>query len=235
MLAVRKAKDRGHADHGWLSTHHTFSFADYRDPRFMGFGPLRVLNDDTVAAGAGFPPHDHRDMEILSYVLEGALAHKDSLGNGSVIRPGDVQRMSAGKGVTHSELNASKVEPVHFLQIWLLPERSGLPPGYEQRHFAERERLGRLRLVASPTGVDGSVRLQLDARVFTALLEQGQSISHAFAQGRRGWIHVATGQIEVNGLILEAGDGVALSDEASVRLNSPRRGEALLFDLGGPP
>lgn len=233
MLTIRRAGDRGHADHGWLDTHHTFSFADYYDRRFMGFGPLRVLNDDRVAAGAGFPPHHHRDMEIISYVLEGALEHKDSMGNGSVIEPGDVQRMSAGTGVVHSEYNPSEESPVHFLQIWLLPRRPGLAPGYEQKRFGEEEKRGRLRLVASPDGADGSVTLQQDARMFAALLEPGKAVEHRLADGRIGWLHVARGSAEVNGQALSAGDGAAIQDESQLSLRSRDGGEVLLFDL--PP
>src|SRR5262245_53153776 len=213
MLTVRKAAERGHADHGWLDTYHTFSFSDYHDRRFMGFGPLRVLNDDTVAGGGGFPPHSHRDMEIVSYVLEGALQHRDSMGNGGVIVPGDVQRMSAGTGVTHSEFNASESEPVHFLQIWLLPRRAGLAPGDEQKRFEESEKRGRLRLIASPDGAEGSVRIEQDARLYASLLEGGQAVEHAFAPDRNGWLHVARGTAEVNGLALRAGDGVAIEKE----------------------
>jgi len=233
MLTVRKAADRGHEDHGWLDTHHTFSFADYYDPRFMGFGPLRVINDDTVGPGGGFPPHGHRDMEIISYVIAGGLEHKDSMGNGSVIKPGDVQRMSAGPGVRHSEYNASRTEPVHFLQIWIMPERAGLPSGYEQKFFGDDEKRGRLRLVASPDGADGSVRIQQDARMFAALLDPGQSVTHAFAPGRRGWLHVVRGAVAVNGQALQAGDGVAISDEEHVSFGGPAGGggELLLFDV----
>jgi redox-sensitive bicupin YhaK (pirin superfamily) len=233
MLTIRRAGDRGHADHGWLDTHHTFSFADYYDRRFMGFGPLRVLNDDRVAAGAGFPPHHHRDMEIISYVLEGALEHKDSMGNGSVIEPGDVQRMSAGTGVMHSEYNPSEESPVHFLQIWLLPRRPGLAPGYEQKRFSEDDKRGRLRLVASPDGSDGSVTLQQDARMFAALIEPGQAVEHRFAAGRIGWLHVARGSAEVNGQALSEGDGAAIQEESQLSLRSRDGGEVLLFDL--PP
>ncbi|HUB08196.1 MAG TPA: pirin family protein [Myxococcales bacterium] len=231
MLTLRKAADRGHANHGWLDTHHTFSFADYRDPRFMGFGPLRVINDDTVAPGGGFPPHGHRDMEIISYVLEGALQHRDSLGNGSVIRPGDVQRMSAGTGVTHSEFNASKEAPVHFLQIWLLPRREGLPSGYEQKFFGDDEKRDRLRLVASPDGAGGSVRLQQDARVYASLLRAGATLTHAFTRGRKGWLHVARGTAEINGQRLAAGDGLAIEGEETLSIGSPTEGEILLFDM----
>ena len=231
MLKLRRAEDRGHANHGWLDTHYTFSFADYYDPRSMGFGALRVINDDTVGPGGGFPPHSHRDMEIITYVLEGALQHKDSMGNGSIIKPGDVQRMSAGTGVTHSEYNASKTEPLHLLQIWILPSRSGLPTGYEQKYFGDAEKRGRLRLVASPDGADGSVRIQQNARMFDSLLEGGQSVSHEFEKGRLGWLHVARGSAEVNGTSLKAGDGVGISDVAKLTIGSKDRGEILLFDL----
>ena len=231
MLTIRRAEERGHADHGWLDSHHTFSFADYHDPRHMGFGPLRVLNDDTVVGGEGFPPHSHRDMEIISYVLEGALEHKDSMGTGSVIRPGDVQRMSAGPGVTHSEYNASPTEPVHFLQIWILPRRPGLPAGYEQKHFADDEKRGRLRLVASPDGAEGSVRIQQDARMFATLVG-GQPVAHEL-QGRKAWVHVARGTAEVNGQRLQAGDGAAVEGEPRLTLSSPDTGEVLLFDFPG--
>jgi redox-sensitive bicupin YhaK (pirin superfamily) len=231
MLTIRRAEERGHADHGWLDTHHTFSFADYYDRNHMGFGPLRVINDDTVAGGGGFPPHGHRDMEIISYVLSGALQHKDSMGNGSVIKPGDVQRMSAGTGVTHSEFNASKSEPVHFLQIWIVPTQRGLPSGYEQKFFSDEEKRRKLRLVASPDGADGSVRIQQDARVYAALLD-GAELTHAFAPGRNGWVHVARGEAAINGQALRAGDGVAVDDERTVRLSGT--GEILLFDLPAP-
>jgi redox-sensitive bicupin YhaK (pirin superfamily) len=231
MLTIRKAEDRGHADHGWLDTHHTFSFGDYYDPDHMGFGPLRVINDDTVAGGGGFPPHGHRDMEIISYVLEGALAHKDSLGTGSVIKPGDVQRMSAGPGVTHSEFNASKDQPVHFLQIWILPRSAGLPAGYEQKFFADDDKRGRLRLVASPDGADGSVRIQQDARMYATIVGPGASVAHELG-GRKGWLHVARGSAEVNGQSLSAGDGVAIDGEPRVTISSTSSGEVLLFEFG---
>jgi redox-sensitive bicupin YhaK (pirin superfamily) len=230
MLTVRRAADRGHANHGWLDTHHTFSFADYYDPAHMGFGPLRVLNDDTVAAGGGFPPHSHRDMEIISYVLEGALQHQDNIGNGSVIKPGDVQRMSAGPGVIHSEYNASKESPVHFLQIWIVPSRPGLPSGYEQKFFSADEKRGRLRLVASPDGADGSVRIQQDLRMFAALLGDGDASSQGFG-GRQGWLHVARGGAVVNGVGLQAGDGVAIEGEPQLSITSKETAEVLLFDF----
>lgn len=231
MLNVRRAEDRGHADHGWLNSHHTFSFANYYDPRFTGFGPLLVINDDTVAGGKGFPAHSHRDMEIISYVLEGALQHKDNIGNGSVIKPGDVQRMSAGTGVAHSEYNASKETPVHFLQIWIKPERRGLPSGYEQKYFSVEEKRGTLRLVASPDGAEGSVRMQQNARIYASVLKDDDRVTHAFAQGRAGWVHVARGKVSLNGEALKAGDGVAISGEAQVELSAGEDAEVLLFDL----
>jgi quercetin 2,3-dioxygenase len=231
MLTIRKAEDRGHADHGWLDTHHTFSFADYHDPKFMGFGPLRVINDDTVAGGGGFPPHSHRDMEIISYVLEGALEHKDSMGNGSVIKPGDVQRMSAGRGVTHSEFNASKTAPVHFLQIWIMPAQRNLPSGYEQKFFSDDDKRGRLRLIASKNGADGSVKLQQDVAVFASVLDGNATVTHAFAEGRNGWLHVARGSVDVGDTTLHAGDGAAITAAREVTLRAHERGEVLLFDM----
>jgi redox-sensitive bicupin YhaK (pirin superfamily) len=233
MLTIRKAGERGHANHGWLDTHHTFSFADYYDPKHMGFGPLRVINDDTVAGGSGFPPHGHRDMEIISYVIEGALSHKDSMGNGSVIRPGDVQRMSAGRGVTHAEFNASETDAVHFLQIWIVPERAGLPSGYEQKFFSDQEKRSKLRLVASPDGADGSVRVGQDASMFASVLDAASSVSHTIGRGRKGWLHVVKGTAELNALHLETGDGVAIEGEERLMLRSKERGEVLLFDMAG--
>jgi len=233
MMTLRRAADRGHANHGWLDTHHTFSFADYHDPRFMGFGPLRVINDDTVAPGAGFPPHSHRDMEIISYVLEGALEHRDSMGTGSVIRPGDLQRMSAGRGVTHSEYNASKEAPVHFLQIWLVPTARGLAPGYAQKHFSDEEKRDRLCLLASPDGAAGSVSIASDARLYAALVTPRGHLSHVAEKGRKGWLHVAQGTAEVNAMSLAAGDGLAIEDEPEIAIASKNGGEVLLFDLGG--
>jgi hypothetical protein len=231
MITLRKANERGHAEHGWLDSYHTFSFADYHDPKHMGFGPLRVINDDTVAGGGGFPPHPHRDMEIISYVIEGALAHEDSMGNGSVIKPGDVQRMSAGRGVVHSEFNASKTEPVHFLQIWIIPERGGLPSGYEQKFFGVDDKRGKLRLIASPDGAEGSVSIRQDARLYAAVLESGGAVSHAIGQGRKGWLHVVTGTAELNGRALAAGDGAAIDGEERLELSSKDKGEVLLFDM----
>jgi hypothetical protein len=230
-VTVRPSDERGRSQHGWLDSRHTFSFSDYQDPRHMGFRQLRVINEDRVQPGRGFPTHAHRDMEILSYVLAGALQHQDSMGNGSVIRPGDVQRMSAGTGVTHSEYNPSPSEPVHFLQIWILPERQGLQPGYGQRTFPSPEREGRLRLVASRTGRDGSVTVHQDVDVLAAVLAPGRPLAHALRPGRHAWVQVARGAISVNGTALGQGDGAALSDERAVELGATRSSEVLLFDL----
>jgi|JI10StandDraft_1071094.scaffolds.fasta_scaffold05166_5 redox-sensitive bicupin YhaK (pirin superfamily) len=231
-IALRRAADRGHADHGWLNSFHTFSFADYHDPRHMGFRALRVINDDTVAAGRGFGSHPHRDMEIISYVLDGELAHKDSMGNGSVIRPGDVQRMSAGTGVVHSEQNPSRTTPVHFLQIWIVPDRPGHAPGYEQRSYPLAERAGRLRLVASPDGADGSVTIHQDARLYTATLADGDAAQHVVAPGRHAWIHVARGEVVLGDTVLGAGDAARTSDAGPLDLRGrPGGGEVLVFDL----
>jgi quercetin 2,3-dioxygenase len=231
MIAIRPAAERGHADHGWLDTRHTFSFASYHDPRQMGFRSLRVINEDRVKPGEGFGTHAHRDMEILTWVLEGALGHKDSMGNGSVIRPGDLQRMSAGTGVTHSEFNPSPEAPVHFLQIWLLPRERGLPPGYEQKRFPQEERRGRLRLIAAGDGRDGAVTIHQDADLWTALLQPNESVRHALAPGRYAWLHVARGAVSLNGSTLGAGDGAAVSDEAALEIAGAARAEVLLFDL----
>jgi redox-sensitive bicupin YhaK (pirin superfamily) len=230
-IRVRRAGERGHADHGWLDTWHTFSFSDYYDPRFMGFRVLRVINEDTVAPGGGFPTHGHRDMEIISYVLDGALQHRDSLGTGSVIKPGDVQRMSAGTGVRHSEFNASQEEPVHFLQIWIEPAAAGIAPGYEQKTFTEADKRGRLRLVASPDGADGSVTIHQDARVYATRLGPGEDVEYKLASNRHAWVQVTRGALGVDGQRLEHGDGVAISGEPVVRLAGERDAEALLFDL----
>jgi redox-sensitive bicupin YhaK (pirin superfamily) len=231
MITVRKAQARGHARHGWLESFHTFSFADYYDPSHMGFRDLRVINEDRVQPGRGFGTHSHRDMEILSYVIDGSLEHRDSLGTGSVIRPGDVQRMSAGTGVTHSEYNPSQAELVHFLQIWILPEREGIEPSYEQRHFPPEERRGVLRLVASRAGREGSVRLHQDVELYAALLREGEAVEHALRPGRHAWVQVARGRCGVNGVGLEAGDGAALSGEASLALSGAGEAEVLVFDL----
>jgi hypothetical protein len=232
MFALRRAEERGHANHGWLNSYHTFSFASYYDPKHMGFSNLRVINDDTVVPRGGFGTHGHRDMEIISYVLEGALEHKDSMGNGSVIRPGDVQRMSAGTGVTHSEFNASDSEPVHFLQIWVLPEKEGLTPSYEQKLFSEEEKCGRLRLIGSRDGREGSVTIHQDVDLYASLLRDRDSISHTLAGDRKGWVHVARGNILLNGEQLHAGDGVAIDGPAAVTLSSSSEGEVLMFDMG---
>ena len=231
MIVIRPATERGHADHGWLDTRHTFSFASYHDPRHMGFRSLRVINEDRVQPGEGFGTHAHRDMEILTWVLEGALEHKDSMGNGSVIRPGDLQRMSAGTGVTHSEFNGSREAPVHFLQVWLLPSERGLPPGYEQKHFTQEARRGRLRLIAARDGRDGAVTIRQDADLWTALLQPGESVRHAPAPGRSAWLHVARGAVSLNGSTLGAGDGAAVSDERTLEITGAARAEVLLFDL----
>jgi len=232
MITLRKAHERGNANHGWLNSYHTFSFANYYDPEHMGFGPLRVINDDTVAGGEGFPSHPHRDMEIISYVIDGALEHKDSMGNGSIIKPGDVQRMSAGRGVVHSEYNASKTDSVHFLQIWIIPERAGLPSGYEQKFFSEEDKRGRLRLVASPDGAEGSVRLAQDARLFATVLDaESKAVTHTIPAARKGWLHVVKGSAELNGQHLEAGDGVTIDGEEQLTISSKDKGELLLFDM----
>ena len=231
MANLRAASERGRSNHGWLDSAHTFSFSSYYDPRHMGFGPLRVINDDRVVAGAGFETHGHRDMEIISYVLEGALAHQDSLGNGSVIRPGDVQRMSAGTGIQHSEFNHSSTEPVHFLQIWIVPDQVGYAPGYEQKYFSAEEKRGRLRLVASRDGREGSVSLHQDAKVYAALLDGNDAVEFALNSGRLAWIQVARGELRVDGQPLREGDGLALDEPGHVRLDGARAAEVLLFDL----
>jgi len=231
MFNLRKAEERGHFDHGWLQTYHSFSFADYYDPAHMSFRSLRVINEDFVQSGKGFPTHPHKDMEILTYVLEGSLEHKDSMGNGSVIRPGDVQRMSAGTGVTHSEFNPSPSEPVHLLQIWILPAARGLVPSYEQKNFSAEEKRGKFRLVASPEGSEGSVTIHQDAKVFAAIPEPGKELSYAVPAGRHAWVQVARGSVHVAGQSLAAGDGLAVSDERSLKLKGGAGSEVLLFDL----
>jgi redox-sensitive bicupin YhaK (pirin superfamily) len=231
MTRLRLSNDRGHARQGWLDSYHTFSFGHYYDPEHLGFSNLRVINDDTVVPGAGFGTHGHQDMEIISYVLDGALEHKDSMGNGSVIRPGDVQRMSAGTGVQHSEYNHSKTEPVHFLQIWLEPNRFGVEPGYEEKHFSPEERRGRLALLVSPDGRDGSLSAHQDGLLYGTLLEAGEAVEHVLAAGRRAYVHVARGRVAVNGQPMDSGDGVALDDVGQVRLEGLGHAEVLLFDL----
>jgi hypothetical protein len=232
MLAIRKAEDRGHADHGWLDSHHTFSFASYHDPREMGWGPLRVINEDRVAPGMGFGTHPHRDMEIISYVIDGALEHKDTMGTGAVIRPGDVQRMSAGTGVAHSEYNHSREQGVHFLQIWVEPARRGIAPSYEQKHFTTDEKRGRLRLVASPDGADGSVTIHQDARLYASVLSTNDApVAHALEAGRKAYVHVVRGEVEVNGTRLGTGDGAKVQAEAALTFKAANDVEFLLFDL----
>jgi quercetin 2,3-dioxygenase len=235
MITVRRSEDRGRFDHGWLDTRHTFSFGDYHDDRFMGFSDLRVVNEDRVRPGQGFGTHGHRDMEILSYVLSGELAHRDSMGNGSTIRPGEVQRMSAGTGVTHSETNPSRTDPVHFLQIWILPRERGLAPGYEQRAFPEADRRGRLRVLASPDGRDGSVTVHQDATVVGTLLARGETVRHVIPPGRVAWVQLARGEATVNGQALRAGDGLAAVEEAALEIAGAGDGQAdvLVFDLAG--
>ena len=238
MIAIRRSAERGYADHGWLKSFHTFSFADYRDPRYMGFGNLRVINEDRVAAGQGFGTHGHRDMEIVSYVLDGELAHQDSMGNGTpggahagVIRPGDVQRMSAGTGVRHSEFNHSKDQTTHFLQIWILPDREGIAPGYEQKHFDAGSKRGQLRLVASPDGRDGSVTIHADASIRAGLFDGAESAALALDPQRLAYVQVVRGSVGLNGQRLQAGDAAALSGEAALQLAEGQAAEVLVFDL----
>lgn len=232
MLTIRHAEERGLADFGWLNSRHTFSFGHYHDPKFMGFGPLRVINEDRVQPGQGFGTHGHSDMEIISYVLDGALEHKDSIGTGSIIRPGDVQRMTAGTGVRHSEFNASDAESVHFLQIWIIPEENGLEPSYEQKAFIDDEKRGRLRLVGSRDGRDGSVTIHQDVDLYAALLCDGDSVSHELAAGRKAWVQVAKGSAVLNGKPLQAGDGVAIESQATITVSGASAAELLVFDMG---
>lgn len=231
MLTIRRSHERGHVDHGWLTSRHSFSFAEYHDPRYMGFRGLRVINEDRVAGGKGFGTHSHRDMEIVTYVLAGALEHKDSLGTGSVIVAGDVQRMSAGTGVSHSEFNGSRTSEVHFLQIWILPERPGLPASYEQRHFAPTERRDALRVIASREGREGSVQVHADVQVYAGLLSPGKTVRHAFAVGREGWLQVARGAVQVGEVTLHAGDGAAIQQTEEITITGAQEAELLLFDL----
>jgi hypothetical protein len=231
MIELRKSMERGHANHGWLDSYHSFSFADYHDPRHMGYASLRVINEDVVQPGQGFGTHGHRDMEIITYILEGALEHKDSMGNGSVIRPGDVQRMSAGTGVRHSEFNASRDDPVHLLQIWIEPEVNGIEPGYEEKHFDDASKRGRLRLIASRDGRDGSVIIHQDAAVYAALIDGSESARHTLAAGRSAYVHVARGNVMVNGTRLSAGDASKISGEREIVLDDGKSAEILLFDL----
>jgi redox-sensitive bicupin YhaK (pirin superfamily) len=230
-MIIRRANERGHADHGWLNSFHTFSFADYYDPKFMGFRSLRVINEDRVEPSKGFGTHGHKDMEIISYVLEGTLSHKDSMGTNGIIKPGDVQRMSAGTGVRHSEFNGSNDELVHFLQIWIVPDKANHAPGYEQKNFADTEKRGRLRLVASPDGRDGSVSIHQNAKLYAGLFDGSESASFDLAAGRHAWIHVAKGQVKVNGEILKAGDAAAIDNAGKIEISGGEKAEVLLFDL----
>ena len=231
MITLRPANERGGGDHGWLNTRHTFSFSDYYDPRHMGFRDLRVINEDRVAPGRGFGAHAHRDMEILSYVVSGGLEHKDSMGNGEVIRPHEWQRMSAGTGVRHSEANASPSEPVHFYQIWILPEAEGIPPGYEQRLFAPEDKTGRLRLVASRDGREGSLKIHQDVSVYNAILGSGDAVEYRLGAGRHAWLQVIKGAVGLNGNRLSAGDGAAISEESALTIQASDDSEVVLFDL----
>lgn len=231
MITVRKSEDRGHVDHGWLYARHTFSFASYRDPNHTHFRALRVMNEDTVAAGKGFGTHPHNDMEIVTYVLEGALEHKDSMGNGEVLKPGEFQRMSAGTGITHSEFNPSSDEPTHLYQIWLFPERKGIEPSYEQKRFPEVERSNQLRLVASQDATDGSLLIHTDARIYLSTLNPGHEVQHLLAAERHAWLQVLRGGVKLNGIELYAGDGAAVSDENALRIQATEIAEIMLFDL----
>jgi redox-sensitive bicupin YhaK (pirin superfamily) len=231
MQEIRRSQERGYADHGWLKSYHTFSFADYYDPEHVEFGPLRVINEDRVAPGGGFGTHGHREMEIISYVLEGELAHRDSLGSGSVIRPGDVQRMSAGRGVRHSEFNHSQSQQVHFLQIWIQPNVAGIQPEYEEKRFEPEEKRGRLRLIASPDGAEGSVRIHQDARVYAGLFDGNEDATLDVPATRRLYLHVARGQVQANGTALATGDALKLSNEEKLTLSNGKDAEVLVFDL----
>jgi len=231
MLRVRKANDRGHANHGWLNAYHTFTFAGYRDPSHMGFRSLRVMNEDRVAPGQGFGTHPHDNMEIVTYVLEGALEHKDSMGNGEVLRPGEFQRMSAGTGITHSEFNPSTKEPVHLYQIWLYPDRKGVTPSYEQKRFPAEDQQNRLRLVASPDAADGSLLLHQDARIYLSQVTKGQEVVHDLGSDRHAWLQVLRGSVSVNGQALDTSDGVAVSDESRLTIAATNDAEIMLFDL----
>jgi redox-sensitive bicupin YhaK (pirin superfamily) len=231
MITVRKSKERGHANHGWLDSHHTFSFASYQDPNHTGFRDLLVINEDRVVPGAGFGTHGHRDMEIVSYVLEGALEHKDSLGTGSVLKPGDVQRMSAGTGVRHSEFNSSKENSLHFLQIWITPKEQGIKPAYDEKRFSSEEKKNRLRLIVSPDGKDESLRINQDVSIYASVLDEGKIVDLELKKGRHAWIQVASGAVEMNGIILEQGDGAAISEESKMVLRARLPSEFLVFDL----
>lgn len=231
MLKIRRAADRGHADHGWLNTYHTFSFASYYDPRHMGFRSLRVMNEDRVAAGKGFGTHEHRDMEIVSYVLAGALEHKDSMGNGEVLKPGEFQRITAGTGITHSEFNASSSELTHFYQIWLLPDREDIEPSYEQKKFDPADRQNQLQLVASPSADDGSLLIHQDVRIYLANLDTEAEVTYPLGTGRHAWLQVLRGTVEISGEALDTSDGAAISDESDVAVKATTAAEIMLFDL----
>lgn len=231
MIIIRDHERRGHTNISWLNSYHTFSFGNFHDPNNMGFGALRVINDDRVAPGGGFGQHSHRDMEIITYVLEGALEHNDSLGNGSIIVPGDVQRMSTGTGITHSEFNASKSEPVHFLQLWIIPDTQYITPSYEQKHFSLREHQGRLRIIGDRFGTDGAVTIHQDVRLYAGQIAKGESLSHEITDGYRAWLHVARGMVRLNGLELREGDGAAITDELQIHLETDHQAEVLLFEL----
>lgn len=231
MITIRKSNERGGGNHGWLDTQHTFSFDQYYDQQWMGFHSLRVINEDKVAAGHGFPMHPHRDMEIITYLLDGAIEHNDSMGNGSIIRPGDGQRMSAGTGVRHSEANPSKTEAAHLLQIWIMPDRRGHEPGYEQKSFPEEEKRGKLRVIASPDGQNGSVKINQDAKLFVSLLKPGDEVKHELGKGRAAWLQVAKGGVELNGKKLAQSDGAAIEDESNLSIKADQDSEVLLFDL----
>jgi len=231
MINIRKSNERGHADHGWLNTRFSFSFADYYDPKHVEFRTLRVMNDDRVAGGGGFPTHPHRDMEIVTYVLEGALQHKDSMGNGSVIKPGDVQYMSAGTGVAHSEFNASETEPVHLYQIWMFPDKNGYKPAYDQKNFSDDEKRGKLRLLVSPDGRDGSVKIRQNNELYATVLGDGDRVQHELKPERHAYVQVAKGSVKLNGTTLETGDGAAISAEKTLELTGVKDAEVLVFDL----
>lgn len=231
MITIRRAADRGHANHGWLDTYHTFSFGTYRDSQHVHFRSLRVMNEDFVAPGQGFGTHPHENMEIVTYVLEGALEHEDSMGNGEVLHPGEFQRMSAGTGITHSEFNPSPTEPVHLYQIWIFPERHGIEPSYEQKRFDERERRNRLRLVASPDAADGSLLIHQDAKIFLSSLDAGKQLTHELAERRYAWLQVLRGQVALNGQVLQTSDGAAISDERQLIIEASNEAEVMLFDL----
>jgi redox-sensitive bicupin YhaK (pirin superfamily) len=231
MITIRKAEERGHFDFGWLNTYHTFSFGDYYDPKHVRFRSLRVINEDFVQAGHGFPTHGHRDMEIITYILQGALEHRDSMGTGSIIRRGDAQRMSAGTGVTHSEANPSKDEPVHLLQIWIFPAEQDMQPDYEEKKFSDDEKRNKLRLIVSPEGSEGSVRIHQDAKIYASLLDEGREVQHTLGEGRSAWLQVAAGSVTLNGVALKQGDGAAMREESDVRIAANEPAEVLLFDL----